>query len=59
MKTCAICGKPAIGLQFYGCCCTPVCEDHAETALRELKPGEKKEWGVCYFWRFRQPGIEE
>ena len=59
MKTCDICGKTAIGIQFYGCCSTLVCEEHAEAALLELEPGGKKEWGACYYWRFRQPGIEE
>jgi hypothetical protein len=50
--TCDVCGKRAIGIQILGCCCSTVCEEHAEQQLRELKPGEKKEWGVCYFVRF-------
>jgi hypothetical protein len=59
MKSCDLCGKPAIGIQFYGCCSTAVCREHAESRLLELEPGAKREWGVCYYWRFRQPGIEE
>lgn len=58
-KTCDVCGKTAIGIQCYGCCSTLVCEEHADAMLRELEPNGRKGWGACYFWRFRQPGIEE
>ena len=51
-KTCDICGKEAIGMQIMGCCSSTLCEEHADAHLKELKPGEKKEWGVCYFYRF-------
>ncbi|MDD1679068.1 MAG: hypothetical protein LUO93_07815 [Methanomicrobiales archaeon] len=49
---CDICGKSAIGMQCFGCCCSTVCEEHAEPNLQCLKPGEKMEWGTCYFFRF-------
>jgi hypothetical protein len=56
-KTCDVCGKEAIGIQCLGCCASTVCGEHAEQMLRELKPGEKKEWGVCYYYRFEEePG---
>ena len=51
-KNCDICGREAIGMQILACCCSTVCSEHAEPMLRELAPGEKKEWGVCYYWRF-------
>ncbi len=51
-KTCDVCGKEAIGMQIMGCCSSILCEEHADVHLKELKPGEKKEWGVCYFYRF-------
>jgi len=57
-KTCDICEKEAIGVQCLGCCSVTVCEDHAEGFLKELKPGEKKEWGACYYYRY-QEGLEE
>jgi hypothetical protein len=51
-RTCDVCDKEAIGMQILGCCGSTVCEEHAENQLREMKPGEKKEWGACYFYRF-------
>jgi len=51
-KTCDVCGKEAVGMQILGCCASTVCEEHAEYQLRDMKPGEQKEWGVCYFFRF-------
>ncbi len=51
---CDICGKEAIGIQCLGCCGTTVCGDHALPILRDLKPGEKKDWGACYFYRFEE-----
>jgi hypothetical protein len=50
--SCSVCGKEAIGMQIMECCTTFVCEEHAEQMLRDLKPGEIKEWGVCCFKRF-------
>jgi hypothetical protein len=50
--TCDVCGKEAIGIQCLGCCAATVCREHAESQLREMNPGEKKEWGACYFYRF-------
>ena len=49
---CDICGKEAMGIKCLGCCSTTVCDEHAESMLRAMKPGEKKEWGICYFHRF-------
>ena len=55
-QICDFCGKEAIGIQSLECCYSTVCEEHAESQLCEMKPGEKKEWGVCYFYRFEVPG---
>ncbi|HDQ07751.1 MAG TPA: hypothetical protein ENN44_03085 [Methanoculleus sp.] len=49
---CEFCGEPAIGVQILGCCKQEVCHRHAEQLLRDMKPGERKEWGVCYFVRY-------
>jgi len=49
---CHVCGKPAIGMQIFGCCPSTVCEDHAEKILLSMKPGEKSEYGACFFWRY-------
>jgi len=51
-KTCDVCGKEAIGIQILGCCSSSVCEEHALAPMRDMKPGEKKEWGGCFFWRY-------
>jgi hypothetical protein len=51
-RVCDLCGKKAIGMQYFGCCCSMVCDEHADALLRTLKAGERKEWGVCYFYRF-------
>jgi hypothetical protein len=59
-RTCDVCGKEAIGIQCLGCCASTVCAEHAEEMLRDLKPGEKKEWGICYYYRFeKEPGEEK
>jgi hypothetical protein len=50
-KRCAICGRPAIGTQIFGCCGWDVCEEHADPKLRTLKPGEHAASGTCYFAR--------
>ena len=49
---CDFCEKRAIGMQILGCVTQHVCEDHAEEILVEMKPGERKEWGVCYYVRY-------
>jgi hypothetical protein len=49
---CQVCGKPAIGMQIFGCCSSTVCEDHAEKTLLIMEPGERSEYGACYFWRY-------
>ena len=51
-KRCDICGDEAIGIQELGCCSYAVCEEHADALLKELSPGEKKEWGACFYWRY-------
>lgn len=51
-EKCDICGKTAIGIQAFGCCAVKVCEDHADSRLKDLKPGEKQEWGACFFYRY-------
>ncbi|MFA4861728.1 hypothetical protein [Methanoregula sp.] len=50
--TCERCGKGAIGRQSLGCCVAFVCEDHADSALLALKPGETQAYGDCYLERF-------
>jgi len=53
MKTrCDVCGDKAIGMQMLGCCGYAVCEKHADMLLKALSPGEKKEWGACFYWRY-------
>ena len=49
---CEICGREAIGFQSLGCCAATVCEEHAEPALREAKPGETIVGDACVFRRF-------
>ncbi len=49
---CDFCAKKAIGMQILGCTTQNVCEDHAEKMLVALKPGERKDWGDCYFVRY-------
>ena len=51
-RTCDVCGKDAIGIQILGCCGSTVCEEHAADMLKDMKPGEKKEWGACFFYRY-------
>ncbi|MCC7565432.1 MAG: hypothetical protein KO206_04025 [Methanomicrobiaceae archaeon] len=51
-EVCSVCGKKAIGCQIFGCCGSNVCEEHADRKLRDLRPGERLEWGGCYFVRF-------
>ena len=50
--TCEYCGKDAIGFQSLEGGFEYVCQDHAHSLLLELKPGEKKSFGVCYFERY-------
>jgi hypothetical protein len=49
---CEICGREAIGLQSLGCCTAIVCEEHAEPALRDARPGETIVGEACVFRRF-------
>jgi hypothetical protein len=52
---CVYCGKDAIGYQGFGCGSAYVCADHADTSVLDLKAGEKKISGDCYFERFSEP----
>lgn len=58
-KICDVCGREAIGMQILGCCASTVCDEHAEQQLRGLSPGEKLQWGVCYFVRFPEDPDEK
>ncbi|OPX65325.1 MULTISPECIES: hypothetical protein [unclassified Methanoregula] len=49
---CEKCGKDAIGFQGFGCCAEYVCADHADKAVLDLKPGQRKISGECVFERF-------
>lgn len=49
---CEYCEKEAIGFQSLEGGFDNVCQDHAHSLLLELKPGEKKVFGVCVFERF-------
>ena len=49
---CERCGKDAIGFQSMEGGFEYVCEDHADSLLLGLKPGEKKSYGVCYIERY-------
>lgn len=51
-QRCDFCVKKAIGMQILGCVPQNVCEDHAEKMLVEMKPGERKNWGICYYVRY-------
>ena len=54
--TCAECNKRAIGIQAFGCCTAYVCEGHAHSILRALKPGERYSTGECCFERYGPAG---
>lgn len=47
-RKCERCGKDAIGIQSFGYCVSCVCEDHADSLLLALKPGEKQEIGRAH-----------
>ena len=49
---CEYCEKDAIGLQSLEGDFAYVCQDHADSLLLALKPGEKKIYGVCVFERY-------
>jgi hypothetical protein len=52
-RRCAFCTKEAIGFQSVGCSYLNVCEDHADSHILALKPGEKQSVGdSCFFERF-------
>lgn len=52
---CEYCEKDAIGFQSLECCFAHVCQDHADSLLLALKPGEKKVSGSCYLERYGTP----
>jgi hypothetical protein len=49
---CEYCGKDAIGFQGFGCGAAFVCADHADPALLELRPGQRKITGDCVYERY-------
>lgn len=49
---CEYCGRDAIGFQGFGCGAAFVCADHAEPALLELRPGQRKISGDCVYERY-------
>jgi hypothetical protein len=50
---CALCEKDAIGFQSVGCSYLNVCEEHADSHILALRPGEKQSVGEsCFFERF-------
>lgn len=58
-ERCDFCEKKAIGMQILGCVTQHVCEDHAEEMLAAMSPGERKEWGICYYIRYDDDNAEE
>jgi len=48
---CYQCGKDAIGVQSIGCPYLNVCEDHANSHIFALKPGEKQSVGESFFFK--------
>lgn len=50
---CDRCGKEAIGFESMEGGFEYVCEDHADSLLLALKPGEKKVYGVCVLERYK------
>ena len=49
---CEYCEKDAIGFQSLEAAFANVCEDHADSLLLALKPGEKKIYGSCVLERY-------
>lgn len=49
---CELCDKDAIGIQSLGTCVSYLCEDHADSSLLALRPGEKRAYDYCYLERF-------
>lgn len=49
---CERCEKDAIGIQSFGYVVSYVCQDHADSLLLALKPGEKQAYEYCYLERF-------
>jgi hypothetical protein len=53
---CYLCGKDAVGFQSVACSYLNVCEEHADSHILALKPGEKQSVGEsCFFERFSTP----
>ena len=50
---CDRCGKESIGFESMEGGFEYVCEDHADSLLLALKPGEKKVYGVCVLERYK------
>ncbi|MCK9579134.1 MAG: hypothetical protein M0Q92_01640 [Methanoregula sp.] len=51
-KKCEYCEQDAIGIQSLGSCVSLVCQNHADSSLLALKPGEKLAYEYCYLERF-------
>jgi len=49
---CEYCEKAAIGIQSLGSCVSYVCQEHSDSSLLALKPGEKRAYDYCYLERF-------
>ncbi len=49
---CAFCGKDAIGFQSITCWYLQVCEEHADSHIRTLKPGEKQSCGESFYFEW-------
>jgi hypothetical protein len=47
---CALCGKDVIGFPSIGCGFMNICQDHADSHILALRPGEKQSVGECFFF---------
>lgn len=47
---CSVCGKKAIGFQSITCSYLHVCEEHADSHILALKPGEKQACGESFYF---------
>ena len=50
--TCEYCNKDAIGFQSMESAFAYVCEDHADSLLLALRPGEQQVSGECFVERY-------
>jgi hypothetical protein len=47
---CYVCGKDAIGFQSIACSYLNVCEEHADSHILALRPGEEQSCGDSFFF---------